>query len=138
MQPARACFATAPRLLPPARVNLYSRDVRVALPTRPRSLCAAPGSRPSLPFHRVRATVSNGGQRPRHVVFAAPFFLEATLAFIDGAAQLPNTVLTVISQDPAEQCPYLNISGRRERMVIQCDRSWSEGLVRKTTRSVLS
>ncbi|MEM1144162.1 MAG: ATP-grasp domain-containing protein [Pseudomonadota bacterium] len=40
-----------------------------------------------------------------HVVFAAPFFLDATLAFLRGTAQLPNIVLSVISQDPAEKIP---------------------------------
>ena len=43
--------------------------------------------------------------RPQHVVFAAPFFMDATLAFIRGASRLPNTALTVISQDPAEKMP---------------------------------
>lgn len=41
----------------------------------------------------------------RHVVFVAPFFLDATLAFLDGASRLPNTNLTVVSQDPAERIP---------------------------------
>lgn len=48
----------------------------------------------------------------RHVVFAAPFFMEATLAFIDGASHLPDTNLTVISQDPAERIP----EGLRQRL----------------------
>jgi len=41
----------------------------------------------------------------QHVIFAAPFFMEATLAFIEGATHLPNTHLTVLSQDPAEHIP---------------------------------
>ena len=41
----------------------------------------------------------------QHVIFAAPFFMDATLTFINGALQLPNTNLTVISQDPAELIP---------------------------------
>lgn len=41
----------------------------------------------------------------RHVIFVAPFFMDATLAFIEGASQLPDTDLTVISQDPAECIP---------------------------------
>lgn len=44
-------------------------------------------------------------QGSRHVIFAAPFFMDATLAFIRGATQLPDTRLTVISQDPAERIP---------------------------------
>lgn len=48
----------------------------------------------------------------RHVVFAAPFFMEATLAFIEGATHLPDTRLTVISQDPAERIP----AGLRHRL----------------------
>lgn len=41
----------------------------------------------------------------RHVIFVAPFFMEATLAFINGTSRLPNIDLTVISQDPAEKVP---------------------------------
>jgi len=41
----------------------------------------------------------------QHVIFAAPFFMDATLAFIDGASHLPGVNLTVISQDPAEKIP---------------------------------
>ena len=44
-------------------------------------------------------------QDKQHIIFAAPFFMDATLAFINGAAQLPNINLTVISQDPAERIP---------------------------------
>ena len=40
-----------------------------------------------------------------HVIFAAPFFMDATLAFINGAAQLPGINLTVLSQDPQEKIP---------------------------------
>lgn len=40
-----------------------------------------------------------------HVIFAAPFFMDATLAFIEGASHLPGVNLTVISQDPAEKIP---------------------------------
>jgi phosphoribosylaminoimidazole carboxylase (NCAIR synthetase) len=40
-----------------------------------------------------------------HVIFAAPFFMDATLAFIEGATHLPGVDLTVISQDPSERIP---------------------------------
>jgi formate-dependent phosphoribosylglycinamide formyltransferase (GAR transformylase) len=40
-----------------------------------------------------------------HVIFVAPFFMDATLAFIEGATHLPQTSLTVISQDAAERIP---------------------------------
>ena len=42
---------------------------------------------------------------PQHVIFAAPFFMDATLRFIDGASRLPDVALTVLSQDPAERIP---------------------------------
>ncbi|MGB5410838.1 MAG: ATP-grasp domain-containing protein [Woeseiaceae bacterium] len=41
----------------------------------------------------------------QHVIFAAPFFMEATLRFLRGASQLPGVTLTVVSQDPAEKIP---------------------------------
>ncbi len=41
----------------------------------------------------------------KHVIFAAPFFMEATLRFIEGASTLPGVALTVVSQDPAERMP---------------------------------
>ena len=44
-------------------------------------------------------------QAKQHVIFAAPFFMDATLAFINGAAQLPGINLTVVSQDPQEKIP---------------------------------
>lgn len=40
-----------------------------------------------------------------HVAFVAPFFMDATLRFIDGASKLPGINLTVISQDPADRMP---------------------------------
>ena len=40
-----------------------------------------------------------------HVIFAAPFFMDATLRFLSGATHLPNVNLTVVSQDPAERIP---------------------------------
>ncbi|MEM1091756.1 MAG: ATP-grasp domain-containing protein, partial [Pseudomonadota bacterium] len=44
--------------------------------------------------------------RPRrHVLFAAPFFMEATLKFISGAARLPGVALSVVSQDPESRIP---------------------------------
>jgi formate-dependent phosphoribosylglycinamide formyltransferase (GAR transformylase) len=44
-------------------------------------------------------------QGKQHVIFAAPFFMDATLSFIEGASHVPHTNLTVISQDPAEKMP---------------------------------
>ena len=41
----------------------------------------------------------------RHVVFAAPFFMGATLRFIRGAAKLSDVDLTVVSQEPFESLP---------------------------------
>tara|TARA_R110002096_G_scaffold433632_1_gene652777 strand:+ start:12590 stop:13813 length:1224 start_codon:yes stop_codon:yes gene_type:complete len=40
-----------------------------------------------------------------HVIFAAPYFMEATLRFLRGAAHLPNVALTVVSQDPENRIP---------------------------------
>ncbi|MEM7082677.1 MAG: hypothetical protein AAF465_08085, partial [Pseudomonadota bacterium] len=40
-----------------------------------------------------------------HVIYAAPFFMDATLRFLSGATHLPDTHLTVVSQDPAEKIP---------------------------------
>lgn len=42
---------------------------------------------------------------PQHVIFAAPFFMEATLRFIGGASRLPGVSLSVVSQDPAGKMP---------------------------------
>ncbi len=42
---------------------------------------------------------------PRHVVFVAPFFLDATLRFLGGATRLEDVALSVISQDPLERIP---------------------------------
>ncbi len=41
----------------------------------------------------------------QHVIFAAPFFMEATLRFLRGALHLSNTQLTLVSQDPVEKLP---------------------------------
>ncbi|MFK8031820.1 MAG: ATP-grasp domain-containing protein [Gammaproteobacteria bacterium] len=40
-----------------------------------------------------------------HVIFAAPFFMDATLRFLRGAAHLEGVHLTVVSQDPALRLP---------------------------------
>jgi len=40
-----------------------------------------------------------------HVIFAAPFFMDATLRFLRGAVHLPNVALTVVSQDPEDRLP---------------------------------
>ncbi len=42
---------------------------------------------------------------PKHVIFAAPFFLDATVRFIRGACDLPGVDLTVVSQDPLDKLP---------------------------------
>jgi len=49
--------------------------------------------------------VDRAVEQNSHVIFAAPFFMDATLAFINGAAQLPGVNLTVVSQDPQEKIP---------------------------------
>jgi biotin carboxylase len=41
----------------------------------------------------------------QHIVFVAPFFMDATLRFISGATHLQGVSLTVISQDPADRLP---------------------------------
>ena len=40
-----------------------------------------------------------------HAIFAAPFFMDATLRFIRGALNLPAVDLTLISQDSADRLP---------------------------------
>ena len=40
-----------------------------------------------------------------HVVFVAPFLLEATLRFVKGAAVLPGVRLSLITQDPPTKIP---------------------------------
>jgi biotin carboxylase len=40
-----------------------------------------------------------------HIIFAAPFFMEATLRFLKGATTLPGVALTVVSQDPEDRMP---------------------------------
>ena len=40
-----------------------------------------------------------------HVAFVAPFLMEATLRFVEGAARLPGIQLSLISQDPLERIP---------------------------------
>ena len=42
---------------------------------------------------------------PIHAIFAAPFFMEATLRFLRGATRLEGVDLTLISQDPLEKLP---------------------------------
>ena len=41
----------------------------------------------------------------RHVIFVAPFFMDATLRFLAGTTALPEIRLSLISQDPAERLP---------------------------------
>jgi hypothetical protein len=40
-----------------------------------------------------------------NVYFVVPFFMEATLRFVEGAARLPGVRLAIISQDPLERLP---------------------------------
>jgi hypothetical protein len=40
-----------------------------------------------------------------HVIFVAPFFMETTLRFVAGAANLPGVQLSLVSQDPGEKLP---------------------------------
>ncbi len=42
---------------------------------------------------------------PTHVIFAAPFFMDATLRFLRGSTQLPGVNLSLVSQDPLERLP---------------------------------
>lgn len=42
---------------------------------------------------------------PVHAIFVAPFFMDATLKFLGGAARLPGVDLTLISQDPLDKLP---------------------------------
>jgi hypothetical protein len=41
----------------------------------------------------------------QHVIFAAPFFMDATLRFLRGATYLQGVDLTLVSQDPLEKLP---------------------------------
>ncbi|MBT8095553.1 MAG: ATP-grasp domain-containing protein [Woeseia sp.] len=41
----------------------------------------------------------------QHVIFAAPFFMDATLRFVRGATRVDGIHVSVISQDPAERLP---------------------------------
>jgi len=41
----------------------------------------------------------------QHVIFAAPFFMDATVRFLRGASRLPDIALSVVSQDPEESLP---------------------------------
>jgi len=40
-----------------------------------------------------------------HVAFVAPFLMEATLRFVEGATRLPGVALSLISEDPLERIP---------------------------------
>src|SRR5262245_19033237 len=40
-----------------------------------------------------------------NVIFVAPYFLETTLRFIDGAASLPGVRFGLVSTDPEEKLP---------------------------------
>jgi len=41
----------------------------------------------------------------KHVIFVAPFFLETTLRFVEGACRLAGVAVSVISQDPSSRLP---------------------------------
>ncbi|MCB1051773.1 MAG: hypothetical protein KDC71_14340, partial [Acidobacteria bacterium] len=41
----------------------------------------------------------------KHVIFCAPYFLPATVRFIDAVASLPATHVSLISKDPPEMLP---------------------------------
>ena len=41
----------------------------------------------------------------RHVIFVAPFIMDATLRFIDGASHMSEVNLSVISQEPSNRIP---------------------------------
>ncbi|MEJ2602561.1 MAG: ATP-grasp domain-containing protein [Gammaproteobacteria bacterium] len=57
-------------------------------------------------LHYTHATM------PLHVIFAAPFLLDATLRFVAGATKLPDTLVTLVSQEPVEKLP----TSLRERL----------------------
>jgi len=40
-----------------------------------------------------------------HIVFVAPFLLSTTLRFVKGAAEMPDAVVTLITQEPPEKVP---------------------------------
>ncbi len=40
----------------------------------------------------------------------------------------PQSDNTRLTMDPPSQCPYLNIEGQRDRIVVQGDQFWTEGL----------
>lgn len=42
---------------------------------------------------------------PHHIIYAAPFFMDATLRFLRGATHLEGVHLTVVSQDPEQKLP---------------------------------
>ena len=46
------------------------------------------------------------------VVFVAPYFMDATLRFVDAVASLPEVSLALVSADPAEKLP----PGLRKRL----------------------
>ncbi len=46
-----------------------------------------------------------------HVVFVAPFFMQATLRFVAGAAELAGIDLSLVSQDPLDRLPQ-SLQGR--------------------------
>ena len=39
------------------------------------------------------------------VVFVAPFFMDATLRFVEAMASIPEVTLGLVSGDPAEKLP---------------------------------
>ena len=41
----------------------------------------------------------------RQVIFVAPFAVDTTLRFVDGAAEVPNSRLILITQDPLDRFP---------------------------------
>jgi biotin carboxylase len=41
----------------------------------------------------------------RNVIFVAPFAVDITMRFVDGAAEVPNTRLILVTQDPIERFP---------------------------------
>ncbi|MDH3748721.1 MAG: ATP-grasp domain-containing protein [Gammaproteobacteria bacterium] len=43
----------------------------------------------------------------QHVIFVAPFFMAATLRFLEGAANLSGVRLSLISQDPVDKLPAM-------------------------------
>jgi hypothetical protein len=74
-----------------------------------------------------------------NVYFVVPFFMEATLRFIEGAAHLPGVRLSIISQDPIERLPQslrAALTGHWRRVADGLDSVQITEAARQLTRAV--